>query len=88
MVNGIAKTVEKSQNENKLKEFAENTYQSFKADKPVKPVCGLSNCYVDARTGAHFVIYYTYELQAKKYLFSSAYTFFFGAEYCRLDSGR
>jgi len=25
MVNGIAKTVEKSQNENKLKEFAENT---------------------------------------------------------------
>ena len=24
----------------------------FKADKPVKPVCGLSNCYVDARTGA------------------------------------
>ena len=34
------------------------------------------------------VIYYTYELQAKKYLFPSAYTFFFGAEYCSLDSGR
>ena len=26
--------------------------KKFKADKPVKPVCGLSNCYVDARTGA------------------------------------
>ena len=24
----------------------------FKADKPVKPVCGLKYCYVDARTGA------------------------------------
>ena len=33
----------------------DNTYiwqQSFKADKTVKPVCGLSNCYVAARTGA------------------------------------
>ena len=26
--------------------------KKFKADKPVKPVCGLTHCYVDARTGA------------------------------------
>ena len=27
-------------------------FKKFKADKPVKPVCGLTHCYVDARTGA------------------------------------
>ena len=26
--------------------------KKFKADKPVNPVCGLTHCYVDARTGA------------------------------------
>ena len=30
----------------------ESYNKKFKADKPVKPVCGLTHCYVDARTGA------------------------------------
>ena len=30
--------------------------KKFKADKPVKPVCGLTHCYVDARTGARGLI--------------------------------
>ena len=31
-------------------------FKKFKADKPVKPVCGLTHCYVDARTGAQSVV--------------------------------
>ena len=27
-------------------------FKKFQADKPVKQVCGLTHCYVDARTGA------------------------------------
>ena len=26
-------------------------FKKFKADQPVKPVCGLTHCYVDTRTG-------------------------------------
>ena len=37
----------------------------FKSAKPVKPVCGLSNCYVDARTGA-LIFYWNIDKFLKK----------------------